>query len=162
MKRMKRMSLLALLLLVGAGLLMVAYADQEHSPRHGYGKHEGMGHGTAPGKHKGMGFGTAWGMWPGMMPFWDKVPEDKQKQMEQLHRSIGPAMMRKMMDEREQGQQLQSIMHAFPINHNAVEEQWAKLNQTRSEAFKIRMVMIAQMQEILGETLWANMRDDRR
>ena len=174
MKRMRWLalpvSLVALLLLLGAGMLMVANADQDYGPRRGYGPHgnmgPGMGYGMGPGMgygmHDGMGYGMGPGMWPGMMPFWEKVPADKQKQIEQLHRSVGPAMMRKMVEAREQGQELQKIMHTFPVNQNAAEEQWGKLNQIRAEAFKLRMGLIAQMQAILGEELWLNMQKDQR
>jgi hypothetical protein len=188
---MKRMSLLTVLIVLGAGLLIYAYADQEHGYRQGYrmgpgymhegmgpgmgfGGHEGMGPGMGFGGHEGMGFGghegmgfdagpgTVPGMGPGMMPFWKNVPEEKQKQMEQLHQSMGVAMMAKMVEARDKSLELRGIMHKYPMDQQAAGLQWQSLIQTREETFKLRMGMISQMQQILGETLWREMEDGRR
>lgn len=146
---MKRMGVLTLVLVLRSGLLKYAYADQEHGARRdydmGYGMHGGMGPGM-----EGMGYGTG----PGMMPLWDSMPESKRKQIEQLHRSIGPAMMRKTAETRDSGLQLRKIMHEFSINQKASEEQWSKLNRARGEGYKLRLGMMTQMQKILGRELW--------
>lgn len=158
---MKRLSLLTLLFVLGAGLLIYAYADQEYAPRRGYHMGPEVGYGMGPGMHDGMGYGMGpsmgFGMWPGMMPFWDKVPEEKRQQMEQMHRSIGPAMMSKMREARDKRLNLRQALHAFPMDQNAAQAKWNDLSRVQEEAFELKLGMIAQMQNILGKSLWQEM-----
>ena len=155
--KMRKLSVTVLLLLVGAGLLMYAYADQEHGETRGYGYGLGMGYGMGPGMG-GMGYGMGPEM-GGMAPFWGKIPEDKREQITQLHFSISRAMIVKMSEVREKGIELREALNKFPVDQKAAEVQWEALNRAQDEAFKPRLGMIAQVQQILGEQLWEKMSD---
>ena len=155
---MKRIVILSLLLLLGVGVMMVVYADQERHSRPGGGKGYGLGHGMGHGMGHGKGYGMGHGM---MMPFLDEVPDDKKKQLEQLHLSMSQAMMARMFDARREGKKLRDLLHAFSVDEKAAQAQWKVVNRIRGESFKLKLDMIARIQRILGEKLWSKMAEAR-
>ena len=166
---MKKLLLLSLLLIAGSAVALLAYAHSGsgHGPTgEGYGRAHGMGSGEhhmgreAHGKWRGKhGMGRGMGM--GMMPFLEELPEAKRDKLEQLKLTTGQAMMAKRLEIRKARRKLREAMQKFPLDRKATESHWQAVNNVRREMFRMRLGMMAQMQQIVGREMWDKMHSER-
>lgn len=160
----KKLLLLSVLLIAGAGLALLAHAHpgSGHSPAgEGYGRAHGMGHSMGRGMGHSMGRRMGRGMGMGMMHFLEELPEAKRDKLEQLKLTTGQAMMAKRFEMRKARRKLREAMQKFPLNSKAAESHWQALNNVRREMFRVRLGMMAQMQQIVGKELWDKMHSER-
>ena len=166
---MKKLLLLSVLLIAGAGLALLAYAHSGSGrgpAGEGYGRAHGMGGGghhmgrEAHGKWRGRhGMGRGMGMGP--MHFLEELPEAKRDKLEQLKLTTGQAMMAKRFEMRKARRNLREAMQKFPLDRKAAESGWQAVNNLRREMFRMRLGMMAQMQQIVGRELWDKMHSER-
>ncbi|MBI4084045.1 MAG: hypothetical protein HY423_15690 [Candidatus Lambdaproteobacteria bacterium] len=183
---MKRLLLLAALILAATvGVLAVAQAD-ENSPPYGWGG--GWGWGMGPGS-MGAGPGTM-GAGPGMMgggpgmtgggpgmmgagagmmgggmgmmggghTAWvADLPAEKRELVRKLQVSTMQQMIAKRSLLPELRLQLRNAMFAFPIDQSAARKARADIARIREELFQLHLATTAQMQQIVGKETWDKM-----
>jgi hypothetical protein len=168
---MKRLLTMGLLLLGALLLTTPSFADGDD--RGGYSMGPGMmgqggGYGMGPGM---MGQGGGYGMGPGMMghgggfgmgpfqmhPELAQLPPEKQEQLRKLHLGMMQAMIPKRADLQVKSLLLAETMHTFPLDQKTARDQRAAIDQARKEMFELRLSMMAQVQQIVGQELWERM-----
>ncbi|MCH8843850.1 MAG: periplasmic heavy metal sensor [SAR324 cluster bacterium] len=135
---------------------------------HGGMMDSGMGPGMGPGmvgRHggmMGMGMMRHGMMSPGMMRMMAELPEEKAKQLHDVHFSMMRLMAVKMGEMQKATSAMKNAMHAFPIDREAAMAQWRTASQLRGEIFQSHLGMMAEAQQIVGQENWDKMHQTRQ
>ena len=71
-------------------------------------------------------------------------------------------MMAKRLEMRKAKRKLREAMQTFPLDRKAAESHWQAVNNARRDMFRMRLGMMAQMQQIIGKELWDKMHSERQ